>query len=235
MHDAARHWVPIPVLRYLVDQCPDALQVRNTSGLLPVHLAVRREQSEYMTWVIANDSEARTYFVQLEMDSIKFLVERWPASVLERDALGRTLVHSALAGAPHRHPTTPGRRVALFMLRHCPEAALAADAQGFLPVHVAASVDAPLDILYGMMQLQHGQLRGRGGSGVGGSQAGLNSSTSVGRALLLRSGRGALRADGARASARNLFLFPTCGVANANCFRGLVICDDVSVHMSLSY
>lgn len=39
-----------------------------------------------------------------------------------------------------------------------------------LPVHVAASTDAPLDLLYELMQLQHGQLRGRG-SGSGGTRS----------------------------------------------------------------
>lgn len=156
LHVAADRWVPVPVLKHLMDVRPEALQVKNHQGLLPVQLALGRNRSEIEipnAWDYMG--ERRSYARRLEIQSVQILVEHCPESVLERfPPHNGTLVHYALTG-----PQKLGRRVALFLLQQCPEAARTADSQGLLPLHVAASTNAPLNLLYSMMHLQQGFVR----------------------------------------------------------------------------
>jgi hypothetical protein len=156
LHVAADRWVPVPILERLVDQSPDALTMRNHRGLLPVHLRSRQTRSAIPE---TRRGGFPAYMDRLEIESVQLLVEHWPESVWEPVSSNMgTLVHDALTGPP-----TPGRRVVLFLLQQCPEAALAADAQGLLSLHVAASTNAPLDLLYSMVHLQQGLVRAQAG------------------------------------------------------------------------
>jgi ankyrin repeat protein len=122
LHVASQRYAPIPILRLLIEHFAEALQVRNHQGLLPVHLALHRERSETLQEQFELCLSVRDCYVQHEVVSVLFLVEQGPESIQELDARGRSLVHHALDG-----PETPGRRVALPLLRKWPDAVLVRD------------------------------------------------------------------------------------------------------------
>jgi ankyrin repeat protein len=157
-HVAVSHWVPVPVLRPMTEQHPDCLLARNADGLLPVQLALHREQSDRLTGTFERFPSARDWYTKLEVATIGFLVKQRPESLRELDTRGRTLVHQALDG-----PTTPGHLAVPFLLQKWSGAVLVRDRHGRSPLHVAAAAaDAPLDVLYAMLQLQMKLLRERG-------------------------------------------------------------------------
>jgi ankyrin repeat protein len=158
LHVAARSYAPAPILRLLLEHNLEALRARNRQGLLPVHLALHRERSEVLRVQLLLCSSMSDCYMEHEIESVHFLVELWPESIQEADARGRNLVHRAFDG-----PATPGHRVAWSLLQKQPDAALVRDHQGLLLIHAAAAADAPLDLLYSMMQLQQKLLRERAG------------------------------------------------------------------------
>jgi hypothetical protein len=123
--------------------------------LLPVHLALHRVRSVALEALIELCFSVSDSCCEYEVESVQLLVKQWPESIQELDSLGRTLAHHALDG-----PATPGHRVALSLLPKWPDAVLVRDHEGLLPLHVAAAAaDAPLELLYKMMQLQQKRVR----------------------------------------------------------------------------
>jgi Ankyrin repeats (many copies) len=156
LHAAANRYAPVPILRLLIEHFADALRVRNHQGLLPVHLALHRERSVALEAQIELCFSVSDCYTAHEVESVQLLVDEWPESIRELDSLGRSLVHCALGG-----PATPGHSVAWSLLQKWPDAVLARDHEGLLPLHVAAATDAPLELLYTMMQLQQKLVRER--------------------------------------------------------------------------
>jgi hypothetical protein len=99
-------------------------------------------------------------YTTLEKDSVTLLLQEWPGAISELDSNGRTVLHCAFDGPP-----TPGYRVAPPLLKKWSGAGHVPGGRGFLRLHVAASADVPLDVLYSMLRLQSGVLRGQEGSG----------------------------------------------------------------------
>jgi hypothetical protein len=151
---ASHRYAPVPILRVLIERYREALHVRNHQGLLPVHLALHRERSEALESQIELCFSVSDCYREHEVESVELLVDEWPESIQELDSLGRTLVHCALDG-----PATPGHRVAWSLLQKWPDAVFARCHEGLLPLHVAAAADAPLEVLYSMMQLQQKLVR----------------------------------------------------------------------------
>jgi ankyrin repeat protein len=152
LHVAARWGVPRDVMRLLVSRNKEELTAKNAEGWLPVHLALRFDRS---------DEEVRRAARRADVEMVlaaDFFVKPWPASLKERGADGRTLVHRALAMIPR----AMWQFVVLSHLTEFPQAVLVRDVDGSLPLHRAAAAgedDFPLTLLYKILQAQPGVLR----------------------------------------------------------------------------
>jgi ankyrin repeat protein len=128
LHVALASSVPLDTLRPLVETCVDSLVERNAYGLLPVQVAIAQDVPP--------------------METILYLLEQGPAAVQARDANGETVLSRALECG-----NRPYALVQL-LLQLCPGSAAVRDRRGYLPFHIAAAKDEPLDVVHLLVRVR---------------------------------------------------------------------------------
>jgi Ankyrin repeats (3 copies) len=119
LHHAARFKaVPVAVVQYLVDRCPQALQRKDWEGRVPLHWSV-----------CANTAEV-----------VQVLADAYPEALMERANDGLLPLHVAAKNRPLEFVRS--------LFEMCPRAVQETSSDGFLPLDIAAKSYAPLDVIY---------------------------------------------------------------------------------------
>lgn len=211
---ASRREVPRELLGLLVGEWPGSLLVANAKGDLPIHAAIMRDEPstdtvgmlldlcpESMRVANAKGSNALQIAIAKDkLDVVRFLVERNPELVRERDAFGNTLAHFVAAACGDL-----SLNLLEFVFEAWPGSIRVRNASGDLPLHLLVAHEKPPSRYTALLLRRHpdaGRVRGSGGkcplhAAVSVSYPSPNLSNLVRRLLKLWSGAVRVRdADG---------------------------------------
>lgn len=154
-----RH-VPMETLKLIVEAYPEALQVPDDGGLLPLHVAagtLHLPLLSYLVHMCPSTITATTHQGQIPMHfallrfgrdnvpALRFFLGLWPDAVRHHDSTGNLPLHVAT------------RSCCIESVRHLlaqyPEAVKTQNAEGNIPLHVATSTTFAYDIAYLFLEL----------------------------------------------------------------------------------
>lgn len=145
-HVAAASTARVDMMELMVEEHPKSLQARDANGSLPLHQAASREEPD--------------------LEVVRYLVRRRPESVRERDGFGALPLHVAIVSAPKErlYPySTAVAGILALLVEASPESIYEAvgggGPDGLISLHLAASSDAPLYVVYLLLRLRPESIR----------------------------------------------------------------------------